>query len=157
MNPGGVPTSWDFMVMGILLWAASRLAPRNYAYASVVITLLALLMTQPLVSGGQRRAPCAERLADTGLGGGHRRRERGPGGSTVRRSQTSLLRLASRHTRPRDDHPSPQSESASPRQSRRRFTAADRRRAERAVIRTARSARTPFAMCTWTLPSIDPR
>lgn len=66
-NLAGVSARWDFVAIGVLLWAASRLAPRNYAYASIVITVLALLMTQPLVSGVSAGRLALNRLADTGL------------------------------------------------------------------------------------------
>ena len=63
------PTAADVLAVGALMWAASRLAARNYLYASIVITLLALLMTQPLAAGAAPGSLALNRLGDTVLAG----------------------------------------------------------------------------------------
>ena len=61
------PTFADVLAVGALMWAASRLAARNYFYASIVITLLALLMTQPLAGDASPGSLALNRLLDTVL------------------------------------------------------------------------------------------
>lgn len=60
----------DFIAMGILLWITMALAPRNYGYACIAITLLALIMTQALMPDVPPRVLATERVLDTLIGGG---------------------------------------------------------------------------------------
>lgn len=64
--PGSVPA---FLAMGVLLWLVMALSPRNYGYACVGITLLALLMTQELTPGVPPGALAGNRVLDTVVGG----------------------------------------------------------------------------------------
>lgn len=59
------PAAWNAALLGALLWTSARLAPRNYGYASAAITVLALMMTQPLVSGISAGDLALNRLLDT--------------------------------------------------------------------------------------------
>lgn len=59
----------DVLAVGVLMWAASRLAARNYFYASIVITLLALRITQPLAGGASPGNWAINRLVDTVFAG----------------------------------------------------------------------------------------
>lgn len=58
-----------FLLMGALLWIIMDLSSRNYGYACVAITLLALLMTQQLTPAVDPAVLAGNRVIDTVLGG----------------------------------------------------------------------------------------
>ncbi|WP_295624014.1 FUSC family protein [uncultured Corynebacterium sp.] len=63
------PPAWvAFVAIGVLLWITMGLAPRNYGYACVAITLLALLMTQALMPDAPPGQLATARVIDTVVG-----------------------------------------------------------------------------------------
>lgn len=62
------PLTAGYVAMGVLLWFVMGMAPRNYGYACIGITLLALLMTQALSPHVHPADLALDRVADTLLG-----------------------------------------------------------------------------------------
>lgn len=62
------PALASFCAMGVLLWISMGMAPRNYGYACIAITLLALLMTQALSPGTPPGQLALDRVGETAIG-----------------------------------------------------------------------------------------
>lgn len=62
------PPLVSFCAMGSLLWISMGMAPRNYGYGCIAITLLALLMTQALSPGTPPGQLALERVGETVVG-----------------------------------------------------------------------------------------
>lgn len=63
-------TAVDFLAMGVLLWVIMGLAPRNYGYACIAITLMALLMNLVLTSDISPVLLAEDRMLATAVGAG---------------------------------------------------------------------------------------